>query len=187
MKECSKCKILKELTEFHKERAKPDGFGNYCKECNYISHCLRYNKIPIRITERNLPIDKPFKAKTKKSQEEKRQYSRDYMRKRLKNIDNRLLHNMRSRFYRAFKKEYVKGKTIENLGCNISEFKKYLSEKFVQGMTWDNYGKWEIDHIIPLSSAKTIEEAWKLNHYTNLQPLWKKENRHKWNKLNLTT
>lgn len=43
-------------------------------------------------------------------------------------------------------------------------------------MTWDNYGKWHIDHIVPLVSAKTEEEMYKLCHYTNLQPLWALDN-----------
>jgi len=46
-------------------------------------------------------------------------------------------------------------------------------------MSWDNQGKyWDIDHIIPVSSAKTEEEIIKLNHYTNLQPLESYYNRH---------
>ncbi len=45
-------------------------------------------------------------------------------------------------------------------------------------MSWDNHTKygWHIDHIIPLASAKTEEELKSLCHYTNLQPLWAKEN-----------
>ena len=43
-------------------------------------------------------------------------------------------------------------------------------------MSWDNYGIWEIDHIIPLATATTKESVLILNHYTNLQPLWAKDN-----------
>jgi hypothetical protein len=53
-------------------------------------------------------------------------------------------------------------------------------------MNWDNYGKykkdtfnygWDIDHIIPMSSATTIEGIYELNYYTNLKPLCSKVNR----------
>jgi len=50
-------------------------------------------------------------------------------------------------------------------------------------MNWNNYGKWEIDHIRPMASAKNEEQTIELNHYTNLQPLWKNENREKNNKI----
>jgi hypothetical protein len=43
-------------------------------------------------------------------------------------------------------------------------------------MSWENYGKWHVDHVIPLASAKTPEDLIKLCHYTNLQPLWAIEN-----------
>jgi len=54
-------------------------------------------------------------------------------------------------------------------------------------MSWKNYGRkgWEIDHIIPLSSATTKEELIKLCHYTNLQPLWWWENLEKGNKITI--
>ena len=71
------------------------------------------------------------------------------------------------------------------LGCSIDSLKRHLSKKFKIGMSWDNYGihGWHIDHIIPLSSAKTIEDIEKLCHYTNLQPLWAKDNLQKSNKI----
>jgi hypothetical protein len=50
-------------------------------------------------------------------------------------------------------------------------------------MTWENQGKWHIDHIIPLSSAKTEKEMYKLCHYTNLQPLWAFDNLSKGSKI----
>ena len=52
-------------------------------------------------------------------------------------------------------------------------------------MTIDNYydNVWEFDHITPLSYAKTIDDAWKLAHYKNIQPLTPKENKEKRDKL----
>ena len=78
-----------------------------------------------------------------------------------------------------------KSKTIEILGCSIKEFKEYLESKFESWMNWENYGiyngelnyGWDVDHIIPLSSAKSEDELLKLFHYTNLQPLCSKINR----------
>jgi len=76
-------------------------------------------------------------------------------------------------------------KTEIILGCIFEEFKQYLESKFEPWMTWENQGLyngklnygWDIDHIIPISSAKTEEDVIKLNHFTNLQPLCSKINR----------
>lgn len=69
-----------------------------------------------------------------------------------------------------------KAKSTTILGCSFPQFKKHIEEKFVDGMTWLNHGEWHIDHIKPLSTANTEEEVLKLNHYTNLQPLWAVKN-----------
>ena len=70
------------------------------------------------------------------------------------------------------------------LGCSVDEFKLYLESKFKKNMTWDNYGKWHIDHIKPISKFDlTIEEEQKkCFHFTNLQPLWALDNIRKSNK-----
>jgi len=78
-----------------------------------------------------------------------------------------------------------KTKTQEILGCSFEEFKQYLESKFEPWMNWDNHGLfnnspnhgWDIDHITPISSAKTEDDIMKLNHYTNLQPLCSYTNR----------
>jgi len=70
-------------------------------------------------------------------------------------------------------------KTSEILGCSFEYFKEYLESKFEPWMNWKNKGLhngqfnygWDVDHIIPLATAKTEEDIIKLNHYTNLQPL----------------
>jgi hypothetical protein len=79
-----------------------------------------------------------------------------------------------------------KSKTYQILGCTFEEFKQHLENKFEPWMNWDNYGKyngefnfgWDIDHVIPQSSAKTEDELLQLNHYTNLKPLCSYINRH---------
>jgi hypothetical protein len=82
--------------------------------------------------------------------------------------------------------KYSKNKnTIDILGIDILGLKNYLESKFEPWMSWENHGKyngglnygWDIDHIIPVSSARNEEELIKLNHYTNLQPLCSKVNR----------
>jgi hypothetical protein len=76
-----------------------------------------------------------------------------------------------------------KSKTYEYLGCSFEEFKAHLEKQFTKGMTWENQGQWHLDHIYPVSLAKDEEELIRLNHYTNFQPLWAKDNLKKGNKI----
>ena len=86
--------------------------------------------------------------------------------------------NLRSRIWAAcVAKKYRKPKsTIAILGATVDEVRAHLEAQFREGMSWENYGKWHIDHIIPLASAKDLDEIVRLCHYTNLQPLWAEEN-----------
>lgn len=76
-------------------------------------------------------------------------------------------------------------KTVSILGCSIQSFKQYIESKFKEKMSWENKNLWHLDHIIPISLAKSEEELIKLNHYTNFQPLWAAENIRKSNKIPL--
>jgi hypothetical protein len=76
-----------------------------------------------------------------------------------------------------------RSKTTEILGCSWEEVKAHIESGFTDGMNWENRSMWHIDHIIPLASAKNEDELKKLCHYTNLQPLWGRENIIKGDKL----
>lgn len=70
------------------------------------------------------------------------------------------------------------------LGCDYGTLAAHLESKFTEGMDWSNRGKWHIDHVMPLASAKTEDELTALCHYTNLQPLWAYDNLSKGAKVN---
>jgi hypothetical protein len=113
---------------------------------------------------------------------------REYESKRRKNDPLfRLMRFQRDSLTRIAKviKGEKKSTSAEYLGCSIIEFQNHIESKWQKGMSWSNntiHG-WHIDHIIPLSSAKTEEDIIKLCHYTNLQPLWAEENLKKSNKI----
>jgi len=90
----------------------------------------------------------------------------------------RLKDNVKVLIYGAFlKKGYKKNtKTAKILGCSFKELEQHIENQFTKDMTWEDIGNWHIDHIIPVASAINEEEVFKLNHYSNLQPMWGKEN-----------
>ena len=108
-------------------------------------------------------------------------YHNDYMKKRCKtDAGFRIMVSLRSRARYAVKaKDGTKAfKTTELIGCSVQSLRNHLEEKFKNGMSWDNYGDWHIDHIIPCAAfdlTRSTEQK-KCFHYTNLQPLWAHEN-----------
>lgn len=95
----------------------------------------------------------------------------------------RMKENIRGRIRDFLNGRDKSKKTNEIVGLDNTKFKNYIESKFTDGMTWENYGKWHLDHIIPISEAKNIEELYSLNHYTNFQPLWAEDNLKKWKKI----
>lgn len=96
----------------------------------------------------------------------------------------KLTHNIRSLIKNSLKHRGIKKNTslVQILGCSSEEFKVHLESQFQDGMSWDNHGMWHLDHIIPISWGKTEEEIIALNHHTNFQPLWAKDNYFKSNR-----
>jgi len=69
-------------------------------------------------------------------------------------------------------------RTKQLLGCSPSFLRGYIEAKFEIGMTWENYGEWHVDHIIPCAGfdLRNPEAQKECFHYSNLQPLWAEEN-----------
>lgn len=202
MKQCSKCKTTKEFSEFYKSKKEKDGHQYRCKTCCKKNRELYINK---KLAEQHLKYRKrnreklnsksklyylentelcktSVKSYRENNKEKYRKYNRNYQNNRSKTDPLfKLSKNLRSRIWNFFKKSKTKG-TEQLLGCTFEEAKLYLENQFTEGMSWQNYGEWHVDHIIPLASANTLEEAEKLCHYTNLQPLWAIDNFKKGNK-----
>jgi hypothetical protein len=167
---------------------------NYVEKTNYNKIWYDNNK------ERKLETDRTWyqENKEKKSlssrkwQEKNKEHWKDWRNnwtkeKRKNDHLFKLKENLKSSIRKSLteKKFRKKSNTINILGCSFDELKIYIESKFETWMTWDNYGiyngefnyGWDLDHIIPISSARGEEEIIKLNHYTNFQPLCSKINR----------
>ena len=101
--------------------------------------------------------------------------------RKLTGLDKKIIHNIRCRLWLAVNDKPAS--LSKSIGCATHELRRHLESKFTEGMSWDNYGLkgWEIDHIKPLSSfdLSDSEQFKKACHYSNLQPLWVKDNRSK--------
>jgi hypothetical protein len=128
--------------------------------------------------QENIEVEREKRKKYYHENKDKEREKNDAWRKnKLKNDGFfRMKKRLRDRIRDYMKGNHVGKKTKDIVGLEYEEFKTYISDKFTDGMNWDNYGKWHLDHIIPLYEAKTEEEILKLNHYTNLQPLWAEDN-----------
>jgi predicted nucleic acid-binding Zn ribbon protein len=125
-------------------------------------------------------INKQQKEYNKQHEEEKKEYFRNYVNNKRKiNISYKILCNLRVRLYHVLKSNFKSQTTLQFLGCSLEFLKQYLQKQFKSKMNWNNYGKWEIDHIRPCCAFNLVKksEQKKCFHYTNLQPLWKSENR----------
>lgn len=183
-KKCKTCELTKSITEFSPAAKYKDKqyYRGECKECNRLEQQSDQTaQIKYRNSEKG-KINKPKHKQTEKYKEGQRQYHN--MRAKTDTL-YLLKKRVRDRVRICLKRKGFKKKNHLNqyLGCTIEYLREHLESRFTEGMTWENQGKWHIDHIIPLSSATSEEEMYKLCHYTNLQPLWALDNIKKSNKI----
>ena len=188
-KKCPKCKEYKELKYYYKCKNCNNGVRITCKKCdnNYYEEnkeiILYKSKIYSYINKDIISYKKRIYFKENKS---------IIYNKRKFKIKNDPIFSLKisiSKNINLKLKRFLKGNkernTFEILGCTSEEFANYIESKFENWMNWNNRGLyngdfnygWDLDHIIPISSAKTDEEVYILNHYTNFRPLCSKINR----------
>lgn len=209
---CGCCKKRKLLKDFYQSLISKYGRGNVCKDCkkeqaktyslNNPGKIKEYNKKKYRKNKDiKRQIDKEYyienkdkiksrikeyrsnpETKEKRNKREKIRREEDLNYKINCNLRGRLRHIVRNR------NTVIQGTTEELLGCAIDFFIQYIENLFKENMSWHNYGLygWHLDHIIPLSSfdLTNIEEQKIAFHYTNIQPLWAKDNLRKGSKIN---
>ena len=212
---CSKCGKEKGSSEFYSGRSDCKSCKKLSSLKNYEDNKVKYRQTQKRYWEKNketllLKKNEYYYDNHKKCREQQNDYrlnniererlrcsewirnNRDHINKYKKQIrDNdpivKIKDNVRRRMNHFFKSNDVQknNKTFDIVGCSPQSLREHLESQFVEGMTWDNYGKggWHIDHIIPLSSADGEERIYELCHYSNLQPLWEEENLSKGSKI----
>lgn len=181
---CSKCDEIKLLEQFSKQKKGGDsnGLHYYCKACVSKIDKLRYKKNRLKYLQQS----REYREENKDTV---RQSRRKWWKERSGDLQFKLRHNLRSSIQYAYKSKGMRKnkKTSDILGCAYDYFVEYTESQLEPWMNESNYGKcvpgqpnigWDIDHIIPLASAKTEEDLIKLCHYTNLKPVCSYYNRY---------
>lgn len=197
MKKCSKCHTDKELDEFPTYSGHPEWRRGICKDCKRIrnnEYSKRRNKRDgEKVRARNAKWaaenrEHDLARKCEYNREHKADYLKWHRERRKTNIGFRLVGVLRCRLRMALKGITKSASTMEMLGCSTEELRRHLELKWRDDMTWGNYGGkygWQIDHIVPCASFDLTkeDEQKKCFHFSNLQPLWAKDNRAKGTKL----
>jgi hypothetical protein len=107
--------------------------------------------------------------------------AREHARKQRSTSIGKLSSNLRCRLSCAIKNAKLSkclGSAVRDLGCTVEELKLHIETQFVDGMSWDTYGGWHVDHIKPLSAfdLSQRDQIVLACHYSNLQPLWALDN-----------
>lgn len=205
-KRCSVCREVKTSDKFGNSTKSTDGLRSSCKECRrekeYLANLERIKtkreKYYIQNREHHLKRTKEYKENNK---EWYRQYGKEYYQENMARIketsrknlyrrvqeDNgfKILQRCRKRLWDAVKGNVKSARTIELIGCSTDELADHLEKQFTDGMTWENYGEWHVDHIRPCASFDFTqpEQQRECFNYNNLQPLWAEENRAKSDKI----
>lgn len=162
------------------------------KERVNAKHREYYNKNATEIIERQKAYQDARKEQTAKKSHQWYVNNKERVQanaKRLAEIrpDVRVRRALRARIVHALQDNYKSAKTMELIGCDIDFLRSHLESQFLEGMTWNNYGVktrswedtwWVVDHIRPCATfdMSNPDDQKICFHWTNLQPMWWREN-----------
>lgn len=187
---CSKCKNNYPESKFVKDKTHSDNLSSQCKNCRSKKN-IKYR---LNNKQKLLKYGKAWRLKNPNYMPQYRVENKEKLTKQQNNYWNnryktdstyKLINSLRNRILLAIKNNQKAGKTIDLIGCSVKKLKQHLESQFTNGMNWGSQGKWHIDHIKPCSSFnfKDPKQQQKCFHYSNLQPLWAKDNLSKSNKI----
>lgn len=164
-KTCSSCFINKDINLYHKHIGSKDGYRSMCKECRSHKFKNDYDNFSDSHRQRN-----------NKYRVNNREKYNKYFRKRY--INKPHLYAWRGMLNSVIRRMGGKKEstTFDILGYSAEDLKKHLEKLFTEGMSWDNWGEWHIDHKIPISKFKDSDDPKIINSLDNLQPLWALDN-----------
>ena len=175
-------------TEYHKEYREKNKELISQKRKDYYQKNKEKVKEKVReYTSKNREyVNQRKRENREKKKDEYNRKWREYVKNR-KETDPlyKLICSIRNLISQSFKGQFTKKskKTIEILGCDFETFKKHIESQFTDDMNWYNYASyWQLDHKTPISWSENEEDVYKLNHYSNFQPLFWKDNISKGNK-----
>jgi len=187
---CIKCGISKDIKPFVKNT-------NCCKDCkklyreeyynNNKTYYIEYSKVKSKTPDRKNK-QKDYQIKNKEVIKEYQKEYRILNREKIKETERKYQVNLRLNnpqiiAWRTILKDTIRrfdgkksDKTINLLGYSPDELKNHIESLFLDGMSWDNWGEWHIDHKKPVSKFDKEAPMSVVNSLDNLQPLWAIDN-----------
>lgn len=168
VKRCGSCTQWKSLEQYTKNKSKSDGL---CDKCIICLKKYRHERLEKDKEYRKNNRDKVNKWK-KNGREKKKENPDDIF------IKTRIKENLARRLRFILKGVQKSARTCEIIGCSPEELKSHLEGTFSEGMSWENYGEWHIDHVLPCAAFDQSNEiemkaCW---NFKNLRALWGSEN-----------
>lgn len=204
-KKCSKCRETKPAEMFSRHKRNRDGLQFQCKACisdyNLKNRKHWRSKAATRSDayreaerERNRTYHRRNREAIAERRRKYRQNNKELLAERNRVYQEKrrahdhkyvLVGRLRRRMLQALNEKHLTKNqtTMQALGCDADYFCQHIERQFLKGMNWENRDKWHLDHIVPISSAKTEEEIYQLAHFTNIRPMWATENISKGNQV----